>query len=410
MPIINRCGGGGSGVKLNLFAQPDEPATKAGLWVKTPTKQTVKTVMAKSSFVLGGTWSGSGTVGDIPNISSSVVAAVSKGQYIYYVDYAGGVTRYDTVTKTYTHQANTVSGWDSNQSLSYVYNDQIRIYKPQAGKIFTINESTLILSDTGLTAPTIAASGSPNYEYFGMLGMYNGAIYFCYSYLIYESDYMNHWIVYAISQSTLTMSTAFSTSKSASSGAEAYSSGAIVDKYLYCFFSRYSAGYPDTSTTTMNIINLTNGTSTTKTAPKGIMAYGFRMDLGVYQDQLFFMNTMANPIQVYTISTGTFSTIAAMPTQSGRFQYCLALITVGQKMYACDLLYCKVDVFNFTSEALSAGTLAILDGVQYNTKLVTTAAINFLRMTFRDVWWYDTGFQEYPTYIGDGTSWTKIKN
>ena len=27
-----------------------------------------------------------------------------------------------------------------------------------------------------------------------------------------------------------------------------------------------------------------------------------------------------------------------------------------------------------------------------------------------DAWYYDNDFQEYPTYIGDGTQWTKIKN
>jgi len=71
----------------------------------------------------------------------------------------------------------------------------------------------------------------------------------------------------------------------------------------------------------------------------------------------------------------------------------------------------KLSGYVYESEELPENTLAIL--LEDNTNLVKFY-INkniFFRTGIRNAWIYKHGkYQEYPTYLGDGISWTKFKN
>lgn len=69
-----------------------------------------------------------------------------------------------------------------------------------------------------------------------------------------------------------------------------------------------------------------------------------------------------------------------------------------------DFKYAPIN--NLTIDTYKENTIYIATGETNTAKLLETSEINF-----DDVWLYkDSALQEYPTYIGNGTSWEKIKN
>lgn len=111
-------------------------------------------------------------------------------------------------------------------------------------------------------------------------------------------------------------------------------------------------------------------------------------------------------LATYNITTTTSGTLT-VPTVDFSWMLTVTnkalLTTLGPQGYA-------VHCYNFLSETLDANTLAILDGTNFAIKLIATSLISFLKTFFSNIWWYDTDFKEYPTYIGNGTAWVKIKN
>lgn len=71
-----------------------------------------------------------------------------------------------------------------------------------------------------------------------------------------------------------------------------------------------------------------------------------------------------------------------------------------------------VTAFDITKDSLSNKTVAIEDNPIYDTVFYETANGEvYLRGLFGNVWLYENDdYQEYPTYIGDGDTWRKVKN
>lgn len=71
-----------------------------------------------------------------------------------------------------------------------------------------------------------------------------------------------------------------------------------------------------------------------------------------------------------------------------------------------------VTAFDITKDTLKNGTVAIEDNPIYDAKFYeSTDGELYLRGLFGNVWLYENDdYQEYPTYIGNGTSWRKVKN
>ncbi|QNO17687.1 hypothetical protein [Caproicibacterium amylolyticum] len=90
---------------------------------------------------------------------------------------------------------------------------------------------------------------------------------------------------------------------------------------------------------------------------------------------------------------------------------------------------CLTGQFALESQAEPANTLCLLKGIKNQFWVLGTEKLmkalpknsaDILNSEYYsapkpdfsidDAWYYDTDFREYPTYIGDGTQWTKIKN
>lgn len=71
-----------------------------------------------------------------------------------------------------------------------------------------------------------------------------------------------------------------------------------------------------------------------------------------------------------------------------------------------------VTMFDVTKDVLKNHTVALEDNPLYDARLYTSTDNKlYLRGLFGNVWLYENDdYQEYPTYIGDGTSWRKVKN
>jgi hypothetical protein len=111
-----------------------------------------------------------------------------------------------------------------------------------------------------------------------------------------------------------------------------------------------------------------------------------------------FYNTITNTWSILYINNDS-STKLSLSSFYGIYNFKLYCMSYGYKY-----------VYDYQSETLTNNTLALLSGSTYIVKLITTSNINYFKTFFQEAWWYDTTFEEYPTYIGDGTSWTKIKN
>lgn len=84
---------------------------------------------------------------------------------------------------------------------------------------------------------------------------------------------------------------------------------------------------------------------------------------------------------------------------------------IGKIIYVLGEIYSRCAYKYIPSDSIvednyKENIVYILAGETHTTKLLETSEINF-----DDAWLYKNGaLQEYSTYIGNGTSWTKIKN
>ena len=77
----------------------------------------------------------------------------------------------------------------------------------------------------------------------------------------------------------------------------------------------------------------------------------------------------------------------------------------------------KVQVYAVATKTYEENSVIITQGIYYNSTNLTELftldnAIQPIQVGIADAWFYGSNGLEtdIPTYIGDGTSWTKIKN
>ena len=413
---VHTAQGGGGSLPLNLHVQPDEPAIKEGLWIQAPAKETVKRVINKSSFVIGGTFADSG----VPFAAKSDEGwfYVKRGKYIYYLDYfcANGdssgylafyIDRYDITTKTKISAKlfETSYGTGLSKNLCYFY------IKDDATLVFYLSYQygngnypgvcgTLNLNDFSTVTTTAPSTGLPLSSLNSTmiyLGEDDTSVYFLYRYYN-GSCYLIS--LDAIAKATGTGSALKQLYSSSDQLTNAGVWGILVEGIVY---------YALQSSTVLHMLNISDLTETTVTMPTTVFVNSEYLRWAIYQNSLY-IPANANTILVFDTITKTFSQITVSNPPVTQELFVLFEDADNKRLLCAFVAGSKLFYYNFESESLPENTLAVLDGAKYNVKLITSATMNFLRAVFNDAWWYSDNFNEYPTYIGDGSQWNKIKN
>lgn len=419
--IVNTAQGGGGGVKLNLFAQPDEPPEKEGLWVQTPEKHAVKQITTRDeTFAISGEWD---------NISFSDGlgrAEFSKSYYVFgtkafilYQDINPDpdgfhAVVFDSVTKTstivHTFNGNSIEctkvmykmmdGESSVLEMRYIEDAYSGYYIQRATFNFDTNEFVVTDNSSLFNENPFSYSQYCATAFAGT-----------------DSDGFTYWIYNKYPQSengedgfgvakvdfvtnTRSLISTFSNSPSITSTGGDPSPGFIFDKII-CM--RLGTSRTDNTKGHFYRIDTTTHAVTDLGLHDG---YGGRDIVCATSGKVFFPFSERR-LSIYDIATNTWAnTPSASTGVDGR-------IFIGFPDKVCALsagFGSGSNTYHIISETLQSNVLAITNGRSYRTKIITTTNINAIPFWFANVWWYDTDFREYPTYIGDGTQWNKIKN
>ena len=156
-------GGSGGGSSLNLFIQPDEPATKEGVWLQTDEELSDKIIVTNQSYVdetTLGTW----VLGTTPSRSMLTTCTALCGDWIY--AFGGVTTKATTKYNILTGETVELSDCEAEHSYTsaavtigtdiYIFGgSNIRTTTTQAYKYDTLTDTYTRLTDV------------PNYVFYG---------------------------------------------------------------------------------------------------------------------------------------------------------------------------------------------------------------------------------------------------
>ncbi len=153
--------------------------------------------------------------------------------------------------------------------------------------------------------------------------------------------------------------------------------------------------------TTLWVFDLATKTSTSYTGIVSSLRNYVLLDGALY-------GIYGNSFTKVDLTTLTLTTLATfLPTIGVECFLCKnaknKLFTIGRDL-ACHL-------YNFDSESLLDNSVAIRKEFNSHAVRVVTGANYEITDYYGDVWYYSNGiYHEYPTYIGNGAVWKKIKN
>lgn len=425
MPCFNRLPGGGAQIPLNLFVQPDEPTKKDGIWIEAPEKHSVTRITDKNSFTIGGEIR---TYDDTLNIIDTGYSTVTNLARFVQLSYDGDIYQVrGSVADTNNTLFFNIYRWD------HTTNTRVSVYY-----------HTMLLSGHASSITAVIACISGTTLYAAVSCTYNGTF---------------GTIICSFDLETQTGTTAEDTSNDLLSGeggstigAYTYPSGQIGynGKIVYfvlrlqtstTYYTRLHSFNFDTNTHTERIIS----SNTSSLANEKSLSAGVLVDDKIYYQCFIDLSYILNAIRIFDVATGT-ETLQFIggellkPSIYGITAYqnkiylhftdgylhefeigvwtnrtistfaitIVAVIQIGTSLAVLDSSG-HIQYYDFESETLAKNTFAILDGISRNTELISTSKMN-TPFRFQDAWWYSTDFNEYPTYIGDGSTWTKYKN
>lgn len=416
--IINTApGGGGSKTDLNLFCQPDEPVIKEGLWIKTSTKQSINNIINKSSYVIGGTWRASNAIPNFPYFNSSIIesAAYLKNKIFYLVRQSGAdsngslptyIAIYDFSTKTYTTksgptlQGGNASGMGAVYKGGFLTSDGVSIigyvYGIGANGLYVTRKKIVVNPDTlEITVSDTSLQLEINVKFGAAAGKY---------YTGFTTD--EGLTVYSVDLSTFISTQEYLLDEGHTSYFY-YAVGCVYNNKLYFAICPY---YPSSYTTTLRIYDFATHTVTTRTSNYSFWVQPYSL-MVAYQGSIYMSRgTNSSPATTpelfsYSISTGTFALLPGAPLSIYQL-FAIGTHLVGTSYSTSTPVQC----YDFISESLTSNALTLLDGINYKIALIKSGKISSLYSFFNNAWWYDADFEEYPTYIGNGAAFIKIKN
>lgn len=420
--------GGRSGARLkyNLFVQPDEPDVKNGLWIKTPSAVSISDVLLKGSYVRTGHFSADtdSPFSQIPSNSYTQggdfmgnVDAVSDGHI--YLGFAHGSYPSSGYLLDYNLKTNTITnlGTAGFYIGGSIYNFQGIIVDGNGTPRYNLNTKTAS-GYPATTYPCVTSSVSYGYSY--ACACDNERVYIART----DATDMRVWTPTGGSSGTYTD---LFTSTSLPEKPHFHNS-IIVGGKLYVFSQTYGT----------RILNLSAGTVTTGANNPTNFCFlgygqgGYPLKIGA---EIFIFGLLSNISNTYAMISYNTETDTFTVYDSTKNYYKLFTYFSG-KGILCNTFpttttstTCLTGQFALESQAEPANTLCLLKGIKNQFWVLGTEKLmkalpknsaDILNSEYYsapkpdfsidDAWYYDTDFREYPTYIGDGTQWTKIKN
>lgn len=446
--------GGGSRLKYNLFVQPTEPDVKNGLWIQAPEKG-FEDVIIKPNFFISETIVDDSicefTEGNHTGRPRGIIWMnyCKDNRYIYGCRKNGGieVVKYDILENTYTtiqtSYGNNISYYNCSMlqdsiCISYVL-DNISYIQP----FFNVTTETISVGSL-ITLPSLIQIDSYGC-FIKSLDAYNHIV-ICYN--------GNNVYLYSLNSSTNTLSK-IGTDVSGkgltfhSSGEGPYLAGSQRDYN----WAAYALGRSDNTayyngciylflacdivkihiaTDTWEIFSIPYGTAHLWFSPSvqcgnkmyfsrcnGINNYSSVYCMDLDTDTIFLIGTT---VTGYIVTDMAYISGHGIALMSRGYTYNQNSPSVGNETYK------RNKQIALTSESQNSGTLCIQSGAKYGVTILNTKKLygslskytnppieqaEFTPLkdfSFFDAWYYDTDFKEYPTYIGNGSTWTKIKN
>ncbi|WP_195983948.1 hypothetical protein [Clostridium sp. D33t1_170424_F3] len=442
---------GGNSASVNVFCQPEEPHVKDGIWLQMPERPaSFKCNMRKHFSFLGqflgptgykSCLMGSETYGDTylhyptflwrPFVGDNSIFFVTNeqefddvsqdSQRYYHIVY---LYKFNMQTKKFEKQ--TLFNEHYSASSNYIwhcyaganafeYNDSFYIfahfeyYKKKDGEIK--DSDTICLakkldkSGNELDSSTSTTTKIPKDKF--IIGCVKNTLYALEAVTWTSSSY----VVSATELYKVSLDGFKTTFTKVATLPSVYASQnfiSIVDDNIYFASNKTLIKY-----------NTLTNTSTSITAPAS-----FSVICNV-EDNIF-MTDISNQTKstfLFNVNTEIFTPVVHEDSHS-YFRYSMACIDKEQLLIfpplynrkntsiAADENDLNVTAFELKNSPLPENTVAIEDKINYDAILYSSLdkSLN-LRSWFDHVWFYKDGkYQTYPTYIGDGTQWVKIRN
>lgn len=187
----------------------------------------------------------------------------------------------------------------------------------------------------------------------------------------------------------------------------------------------FSSTYPsDVTSATMRKV-ITVGDKIYIIAAKDKKRYSVYTPVGPLNSTIWEFSPDTNTFtKIEETPAGFVANLAAYVPDHGIYLYCLGIDSDGQKSN-----YIETKQFSMISENQPNETLCLQSGYGNHIRLFNIPKLasnlpkysnapratengyeNSFDFHFNDAWYYDSDFHKFPTYIGDGMKWTKIKN
>ena len=420
--MLKRASSGGARLKYNLFVQPDEPAIKDGLWIKAPAAVPVSDIIVKGSYMRAGHFAAANDCefnGDVAfpyGYRAHLMSNYFNGNvfFLTHQAYASDAPYKIYSNNVFTGTVSEVGTGQISGSTDYLY---------YVDDCFVVNQKAVFDCKTGEHINKNGYTGQEKGSVF--LGKYKG--------YVYVNSYKNNY--YYISRTN-------------DSGATWEDIAAINYDKLVDYRLTYGAFYLDklygfsSATGKVCILNIITKTfSFGAVKPYQIIQYTAPT---LYGNKFYLENNQYSDghsyckIYVYDIETDTFTLLDSLdktstPTQSGiNFMcyipghgiLCKGIVYSGHGTTGGDSF---AEQFVLDSQSESIDTLCLQEGEEHRINILSTNSVQTglpkkarsilnssqyqpAKLSLSDAWYYDTDFREYPTFIGNGSTWTKIKN
>lgn len=423
----------GGDVKYNVFCQPDEPTTKAGIWLQTPAKISVKALVNKYSFKSGGHWNANflkppvagGRISsqindDLYSCSDTPHDSGTDHRYVLSTDiYACNLqTETTTLIKTLIPLSGGINSyeWLIIQYIGF-------------GGVKNLTDGKILCNSYGCNLRQNYTGGSPAVVYTGKLFYYDPATDTTKQFSVANATKAAGIIadfIHVLGYQTLAtngnitssaVSYKISITTSTQTSIASLPSTAYVTDYNYQIYNDGVFMYKplvtnDTAMSTCLYDSILN-TYTTKSysLPAEIISFGLTSSYGYHligSDLYFSIVNSAGVRRVccLNIVTGEFKLFPnSAPPVNTTYN---AWTKDPNYLYGAGN---KLEKFIVESEPLKENSVALLSSIfpKFRTEIMNAKDSN-LMANFVDAYLYQDGiYKDYPAYYGAGTQWIKFK-
>lgn len=442
--------GGGEPLKLNIYCQPDEPERKDGIWIQSPNKVSSYKIDLRKYFAQVGNFLGK------TGYQSTRLALHGDNDndkfHRYYGRYlwrpiVGNGHIFFVNAQRYYHVT-----WPTNGEHTYLdkFNKENKAFSYEL--IFQPDEG-----NSGSKANNVWSGNTNFFEFDDYMYIY------CrfYWYDSYSGKRLESYLVNKYDKKGVLLSS--SDTKTDQLPFDIFVLGTVRQEiYALKAATWVKTIAPLISATELYKVTL-NGLTPTVTYYDTIPSvYASQRTTAIYDSYLYFVtktqlikyNTATKESETYTLPF-TYSIAPTIYTVGGQiFICCMSLVEKQTYLFDIDSklfsrlphddthsyyhasLMCAdkgkllifppryvnessevssdldVTQFDITKDILKNGTVALEDNPIYDAKLYESIDKKlYIRGLFGDVWLYEDGdYQDYPTYVGNGVSWRKVKN